>query len=216
MKTNRAAMYVVLLSALVTAISVLRLSPQVGKDPSGPAEISIELDAIASSGSIILDSRGDPPASRTALESVSNALYTVDQPGEEAENYPALPLEATTIQDRMVNVGRLPQVELVLEANRIMEALCRDGFLTGPSSYDRAWAATSSHADKSKNLVEQFRHMHQQHLALLPRALAYGDQDSLVILGWSRIRFDVAKIHRMAADLRNETALAAQELTLSE
>ena len=216
MKTNRAAIYVVLFSAVVTAISVLRLSPQVGKDPSGPAEISIELDTIARSGSIILDSRGDPPASRAGLESMSSALYIFEQAGEETDNYPALPPEATTIQDRMVSVGRLRQVELVIEANRIMEALCRDGLLTGPSSYDSAWAATSSHADKSKELVEQFRHMHQQHLALLPRALAYGDQDSLVMLGWSRIRFDVAKIHRMAAALRNETALAAQELTLSE
>lgn len=138
-------------------------------------------------------------------------MFTVGRAlGESVDDTEKVAAAATQTQVHAAGIAGLSHVELMAEANQIMKGLYRDGVLTQPSSYACAFADTSPGNRTTKTILEQFRRMHQLHLALVKSLLTSGDQDSLATRGWSKIRIDLAKLRTMASEVRNDNALVTR------
>lgn len=210
MKHLHRIVYALLISWVITALLVLTQFPNDSRRDSIQMAIVSGTNNELNYSSAELELKSNNPITAATLDGMFPAVRTLNESADETEMDAVVPPAETQAQVHASGAGGLIREEMVTEGNRIMSDLYRDGILTEPMSYACAFANTSPDTETSKNIIERFRGMHQKHLALVERTLTSGDRDSLVIRGWSKIRIDLAKIQTMAADLRNETALAAR------
>jgi hypothetical protein len=209
MKNFQRIPYALLLSGLIAAVWILTQIP----NDSGASICGVSADGFYDESKYDhqeIELGNNELSGGRPLEGMFTAVQTLDESTDETEMDAAAPPAATQAWVRAAGVGRLRREELMTQANRIMSDLYRDGILTKPVEYACAFPYTPSGTGTTKIIFERFRRMHQKHLALVKRALSSGDRDSLMIRGWSEIRTDLAKIQKMAADLKYETALAAR------
>ena len=207
MKTPQLILCALLISGLITTVCDLTLtrsrdsvnSIQMQSVHALPDELNygnIEIEVASPEFNTVLPAEDLFAAVNTLNESVNETKMDA--------------VEETQVEGCADGIAGLDREGLMAEANRIMLELYWDRVLVEPVSYACALAETSPDTNTKSIILEQLRSMHQKHLALAKFALASGDQDSLITRGWSELRMDLAKLRKMAADMRNEAALAAR------
>lgn len=206
MKNFYPVLYALLFGALIMTLSVLGLMPY-GDDALTPMGAVGGRNSESNDDGVALGSR---EIANPTLGDIFPAVITLGGPADAIAPDAVASTAETQPRVHAAGIGGLRREELMVEANRIMSDLHRDGVFTKPNSYACAFADTSWDPVATISIRELYLGMHRKHLALVERALAFGGRDSLTVREWSEIRMGLARLRNMAAALRIESAPAAR------